>query len=337
MIVAEKNISLKSRNSFGVDVKCCELLEFDQVADLAKIFSSEEAPQRWMVVGGGNNILFTGNYDGAIITPRCEAITIESSNEQRVVVEIEAGADWDTVVEWSVERGLWGLENLSLIPGTAGAAPIQNIGAYGVELSDTLLSVDYFDPTTLTISRLSSDECRLGYRDSIFKRELRGRVIITSIRLQLSPTHNPKLNYADLKTRVENRGEITLRSIREVVCEVRNAKLPDPKELGNAGSFFKNPIVDLNIADGLRAKYPDIPIYNSDNPTKVKIAAGWMIDRAGLKGLRDGDVGMHTNQALVMVNYGNASGSDIVAFAHKVQQIVEKQFGVAIDCEVNIV
>lgn len=337
MIRGGKNISLKGRNSFGVDVQCRELLEFDEVSELSDIFGSEGAPSRWMVVGGGNNILFTGDYDGAIITPRGESITIESGDEQSVVVEVEAGADWDSVVEWSVERGLWGLENLSLIPGTAGAAPIQNIGAYGVELCDSLLSVDYFDPSTLELTRLNREQCRFGYRDSIFKRELRGRVIITSIRLQLSPAHNPQLNYADLKTRVESRGEITLRSIREVVCEVRNAKLPDPKVLGNAGSFFKNPIVDIEFAEELRILNPDIPIYNSGDPAKVKLAAGWLIDRAGLKGLREGNVGMHTNQALVMVNYGGASGAEIVAFAKKVQSTVKERFGVAIDCEVNIV
>ncbi|MFR9651309.1 MAG: UDP-N-acetylmuramate dehydrogenase [Rikenellaceae bacterium] len=337
MINREKNISLRGRNSFGIEAQCSELIEFDRPSDLAEIFAPGNHPQRWMVIGGGNNILFTGDYDGAIITSRSGTIKIESSDEQHAIIAIDGGADWDQVVEWSVQEGLWGLENLSLIPGTAGAAPIQNIGAYGVELSDTLLCVDLFDTSTLTTSRLSREECRLGYRDSIFKRELRGRVIITSIHLRLSYTPQPRLDYADLRSRVEERGDVTLRSIREVVCEIRNSKLPDPKELGNAGSFFKNPIIDLDIAEGLKSSHPEIPIYTTSDPAKVKIAAGWLIDHAGLKGLREGSVGMHANQALVMVNYGGATGAEIVAFARKVQRIVEERFGVAIDCEVNIV
>ncbi len=337
MIKRYEHISLCDRNSFGIDVECRELVEFSHIEELRELFSVGSAPERWMVVGGGNNILFTQNFDGTIICSRAEEITIESDDECGVVINIEAGADWDGVVEWSVEQGLWGVENLSKIPGTAGAAPIQNIGAYGVELSDALVSVDYFDPATDSIHRLSREECRLGYRDSIFKRELRGRVVITSIKLRLSRSANPRLDYADLRARVEAGGEVSLRAIREVVCSVRDSKLPDPKVLGNAGSFFKNPIVRREVADKLKQTYPDIPIYHTQEPQLVKLAAGWLIDRGGLKGHREGSVGMHSAQALVMVNYGGATGREVVEFACRVQQKIEAIFGVAIECEVNIV
>ncbi len=337
MIRQFRDISLLDRNSFAIETTARELIEFSEASDLLQIFADQSVKQRWMVVSGGNNILFTTPYDGVIITPKGDSITVQSEDDNEAIVSVEAGVEWDDLVAWSVDRGLWGGENLSLIPGKAGAAPIQNIGAYGVELKDVLVSVDYFDVEEMGFKSLRREECELGYRDSIFKRELRGRVVITAITVCLSKIPKPRLEYADLCRRVESRGEPLLRTIRDVVCEVRDGKLPDPKVLGNAGSFFKNPVVSYAKLNELQTQYPDIPSYPTGDPAMAKLAAGWLIDRAGLKGLRDGNVGVHVNQALVLVNYGGASGAEVAQFAQMVQSRVELHFGVRIESEVNFV
>lgn len=253
-----------------------------------------------------------------------------------VTVEADAGVEWDDLVEWAVQHELWGLENLSLIPGKVGAAPVQNIGAYGCEAKDAIRSVEMFCTETFNTLVLNREHCAFGYRDSVFKRSLRGRVIITSVRFALSRTPRPRLEYGDLAAAVEARGGITLRNIREAVCAIRRAKLPDPAVTGNAGSFFKNPVVGREEAERLSALYPDMPHYPAADPSQVKLAAGWLIDRAGLKGHSEGRVGIHPRQALVIINLGGATGTEIVAFARKVQEQVKKRFGVEIEPEVNI-
>ncbi len=332
------NISLKDRNSFHVDVTVRELIEFSATEDLVELFSSPSfAPNGWMVMSGGNNMLFTKDVEKTILTPTSKEIEIVEEGETSAVVRVAGGVEWDDVVAWCVERDLWGVENLSLIPGKASAAPIQNIGAYGVEVCDVISEVEYFSPKTLALHTLKGKECEFGYRDSIFKGALRGEVIVTSITIILSKTARPRLNYADVMARVESRGGATLRNIRDVICEIRREKLPDVTKMGNAGSFFKNPIVDRSVANVIKESYPTMPIYDVEGDAdSCKLAAGWLIDQAGMKGYREGCVGVHERQALVLVNYGGATGGDVVALAHLVQSRVMERFGVEIDCEVNI-
>ena len=334
MIREFHQISLRDRNSFGVEQRAAHLVEFETPDDLREIFA-RGIPPRWMVLSGGNNVLFTEDYDGLLLTPVARQITILEERGETIRVRAEAGVEWDDLVEWAVERGLWGVENLSLIPGKAGAAPVQNIGAYGCEAADTIRRVEMFCVETATMLTLDAAHCGFGYRESVFKHALKGRVVITAIELELSRTPRPRLGYGDVEREVEARGGATLRNIREAVCAIRRSKLPDPSVLGNAGSFFKNPVVEAPVAEALLAEYPDMPHYPAPEG-RVKLAAGWLIDRAGMKGHREGNVGVHERQALVLVNYGGATGGEVIAFAHRVRQRVRERFGIEIDTEVNI-
>lgn len=330
------NLSLRERNSFHVEQRAERLVEFTSVEDLQELFA-QGLPERWMLLAGGNNILFTRDYPGLLITPVADRIEILSEEGDRLVVRAEAGLEWDDLVAWAVERGLWGLENLSLIPGKVGAAPVQNIGAYGSEAKDCLVEVECYLPEEGVVRRFSREECRFGYRESIFKQELKGRAIILAVHFQLSRTPNPNIGYGDVAREVEARGGATLPNIREAICAIRRSKLPDTAVLGNAGSFFKNPVVEREKAEELLLKWPEMPTYPSaEGPERVKLAAGWLIDKAGLKGYREGRVGVHERQALVLVNHGGATGGEVIALARKVQQRVKELFGVEIDTEVNI-
>ena len=336
MITTYKNHPLRSLNSFHVEAEAECIIEFDQSEDLDQIFAQGNAPEKWYVLGGGNNILFTKRYDGTLIHPTGRNIEILSEDDTSMRLRAEAGVDWDEFVSWCVEHKLWGAENLSLIPGTVGAAPVQNIGAYGVEAKDIIHAVHYFDTTSCEHRTLTHEECHFAYRDSIFKQELRGRAIITSVEFGLSKVPSPSLRYGDVQQQVEERGGPTLRNIREAVCSIRQQKLPDTNLLGNAGSFFKNPIVRQEVADRLKQQHENMPIYPTPDPTLCKLAAGWLIDQAGLKGYRTGNVGVHDRQALVLVNHGDATGDEVIALAKYVQTKVAETFGVEIEAEVNI-
>lgn len=336
MIREFRDIDLKERNSFHVSHTASKLIEFESEDDLREIFGNG-TPERWCVLSGGNNIVFTKDYDGVLITPTLKNITIISEFEDDISVKVDAGVEWDELVEWAVDRGLWGIENLSLIPGKAGAAPVQNIGAYGVELKDVLESVEMFCVESCTTLTVGSEYCDFAYRDSIFKHSLKGRVIITSIVIKLSRKALPNLNYRDVIKEVEMLGGATLINIRNAICKIRRSKLPDTNKIGNAGSFFKNPIVENSTAKRLKESHPKMPIYPvADDPTKSKLASGWLIDRAGLKGFRDGEVGIHEHQALVLVNFGEATGKQIMDLAERVQSVVFETYGVEIQTEVNI-
>ncbi len=328
-------INLCDRNSFHVEQRASRLAEFENEEDLRQLFS-DGIPPKWYVLSGGNNILFSKDYEGLLITPVSRRITQLDDNGTQVRLRVDAGVEWDDLVEWAVERQLWGIENLSLIPGKAGAAPVQNIGAYGSEAKDAIRSVTMYDVESDTLLTLDAAHCEFGYRESIFKHRLKGRVIITSIEVELSRTPSPRLDYGDVRQEVEARGGVTLRNIREAVCAIRRHKLPDTAVLGNAGSFFKNPIVDKTLGEQLKAQYPDMPLYPAHDDSKCKLAAGWLIDRSGLKGFRRGNVGVHERQALVLVNHGGATGTEVIAFARMVQEKVMETFGIAIDTEVNI-
>ena len=334
MIREFHQISLRGRNSFGVDQRAARLVEFETAEDLRTFFAAG-IPGRWTVLAGGNNILFTEDYDGVLLTPVARQIALLSDDGDEVRLRVEAGVEWDDLVEWAVERGLWGIENLSLIPGKAGSAPVQNIGAYGCEAKDAIRRVEMYCVETGNLLTLDAAHCGFGYRESVFKHDLKGRVIITAIEIRLSHTPRPKLGYGDVEREVEARGGATLRNIREAICSIRRAKLPDPAVLGNAGSFFKNPVVEAPVAERLLAEYPDMPHYAAPEG-RVKLAAGWLIDRAGMKGYREGSVGVHERQALVLVNFGGATGEEIMELAREVRRRVYDAFGIAIEPEVNI-
>lgn len=335
MIREHINHSLLNLNSFHVAEYADRVVEFDNKNDLNSIFAEGCAPEQWLVVGGCNNILFTKRFAGTLIKPTGTEITVKAEFDDSTIVEVAAGVEWDDLVEWTVERDLWGMENLSLIPGKVGAAPVQNIGAYGAEAKDVIERVHYFDVEERKHHTIGNAECHFAYRDSIFKRELKGKVIITSVEFRLSKHTQPNLAYGDLSKEVEARGGSTLKNIREAVCAIRRSKLPDTNILGNAGSFFKNPIVNKSLSEKLKSKYEDMPIYPLSGE-KCKLAAGWLIDKAGLKGYRRGNVGVHERQALVLVNLGGATGSEVIDFAREVQDTVKEMFGIEIEPEVNI-
>ena len=335
------DIDLSGRNSFHVRQRAARLVEFETTDDLTAFFR-KGAPAKWTVLAGGNNILFTQDFDGVLLTPRAASIDVVAETPDAVAetpdavaVRAEAGVEWDDLVAWAVERDLWGIENLSLIPGKVGAAPVQNIGAYGAEAKDAIESVEMFCTDTCNTLILSREHCAFGYRESVFKHALRGRVVITAVTFRLSRRPRPDLGYGDLLRETEARGGATLRNIREAVCAIRRSKLPDTAVLGNAGSFFKNPVVEAAVAERLRTDYPALPLYPAAEG-RMKLAAGWLIEQAGMKGHRLGCVGVHDRQALVLVNYGGATGGEVLALAHKVQEAVRAKFGVEIAAEVNV-
>ncbi len=327
---------LRGLNSFHADEKARRLVVFDAAEDLDHIFAPESGLGKFYVLGGGNNILFTSYFDGALLKPDIRGIRVLAEDDESVTVEAGAAVEWDDLVAWSVERGLWGAENLSLIPGTVGAAPVQNIGAYGAEAKDVIARVHLFDTERREHAVLAAEECRFAYRDSIFKHELRGRAVITSVEFRFGKRPAPDLGYGDLQRETETRGGASLRNIREAVCAIRRGKLPDTAVLGNAGSFFKNPVVSRAEAEQLAARYEGMPVYPAPDPECRKLAAGWLIDRTGMKGYRKGRAGVHDRQALVLVNFGGATGEEIMELAREVQLRVRDAFGVAIEPEVNI-
>ena len=335
MIRETADAPLRQRNSFHVEEQAERLIEFDREEDLDLIFGKGR-PERWYVLGGGNNILFTRRFEGTLIKPAATGITVIGEDTDTVTLRAEAATDWDRMVAWCVERGLWGAENLSLIPGTVGASPVQNIGAYGAEAAGIIYRVHLYDTLRREHATLEKADCRFAYRDSIFKHEMRGRTVITAVELRLGKHPAPNLAYGDLKAQVEARGGASIANIRDAVCAIRRSKLPDPDTLGNAGSFFKNPVVDNATEERLREEDTACPVYPVSAHGMCKLAAGWLIDRAGLKGFRMGRVGVHERQALVLVNFGGATGNDVMALARYVQQRVFDSFGVRIEPEVNI-
>ena len=322
--------------TFGLKAGCGRLIEYDNADDLATLYESGMLADV-LPIGSGSNMLFVSpRYDGTVLHCRSAHMEFSAPDAKgRVVCTAAAGVTLDDLCREACARGLWGIENLSLIPGKAGSAPVQNIGAYGCEAKDAIRRVEMYCVETGNLLTLDAAHCGFGYRESVFKHDLKGRVIITAIEIRLSHTPRPKLGYGDVEREVEARGGATLRNIREAICSIRRAKLPDPAVLGNAGSFFKNPVVEAPVAKRLLAEYPDMPHYAAPEG-RVKLAAGWLIDRAGMKGYREGSVGVHERQALVLVNHGGATGGEVIAFARTVQAKVREKFGIEIDTEVNI-
>lgn len=335
MIRYYEDIDITSRNSFHVRQRAKRLVEFDRAEELPELFA-KYGTENWYVLSGGNNILFTKDIEPLLVVPCDDRIELLEESATTLRVKVGAGVEWDDLVAWAVEREAWGIENLSLIPGKAGAAPVQNIGAYGVEAKDVIRAVEMYFVDGGNFVTLAAEHCGFGYRESVFKHSLKGRVVITAIEIELSKEANPRLGYGDVVREVEARGGATIANIRDAICAIRRSKLPDTAVLGNAGSFFKNPIVEREVAEKLLEEYADMPHYPAQEEGKVKLAAGWLIDKAGLKGYKKGNVGVHERQALVLVNLGGATGGEVIAFAQEVVATVKERFGIEISPEVNV-
>jgi UDP-N-acetylmuramate dehydrogenase len=288
-------------------------------------------------LGGGSNVLFVKDFPGLIIKMELKGIEVERENSHFLWVRAYAGERWPDFVDHSVDQGWSGIENLSLIPGTVGAAPIQNIGAYGVEVKETIESVRVLNTDTLEISEMNNQDCEFNYRNSAFKNKLKGKYLVLSVLFKFNKQFIPKIQYQPLKNWFEkqNKEKVGLKEVSEAVKAIRRSKLPDPSVIGNAGSFFKNPTIDQSLAQRIKDEHPDLPVYKV-NDKKVKIPAGWLIEQCGWKGKRIGDAGVHPHQALVLVNYGHASGQDILDLAERIQQSVKKKFNLMLEPEVNI-
>jgi UDP-N-acetylmuramate dehydrogenase len=332
------NVSLQKLNSFGITARA---RRFASPAGLDELVTLLKRPgiaqERKLVLGGGSNVLLTGNVDALVLQYRESGVDVVRESDRHVWVRTGAGHNWHDLVLRMIDSGLAGLENLSLIPGNVGAAPIQNIGAYGMELSELFESLDAVELDSGEIHTYSKSECDFGYRDSIFKNSKKGKYIITDVTLRLNREPEFRLDYGDIRKTLEemNVQSPDIRNVSDAVCRIRRSKLPDPEKLGNAGSFFKNPVIEEARYKRLREAYPGIPGYAS-GPGLMKVPAGWLIEKAGWKGRRIGDAGSHEKQALVLVNYGKASGNDILALAEQIAADVTARFGIILTPEVNI-
>ena len=313
-----------------------EFASIESKQDLAKILKTNLS--NLLVLGGGSNMLLTKDVDALVLHINIKGIEVVSVYENNVRVRVAAGENWHEFVSWCLDKNYGGVENLSLIPGNVGTAPIQNIGAYGVELKDTFISCEAMNIQTQELRAFTKEECDFGYRNSIFKEELKGQYIITSVIFELSShQHTIKTNYGAIDSKLKNDGieNPTIQDISKAVISIRNSKLPNPKVLGNSGSFFKNPVISCSEFELLKIQFPKIPYYKVSE-TNVKIPAGWLIETAGFKGKTFGNYGVHNKQALVLVNYGNASGKDILELSKKIQEAILIVFDIVLESEVNI-
>jgi UDP-N-acetylmuramate dehydrogenase len=336
-MLIEENKSLKNHNTFGIDSYARYFVSVETVDALKQALSAKPT-SKLFVLGGGSNMLLTNNLDAFVLHINLKGIEVIQQNDDEVWVKAMAGENWHNFVQYCIKNDFGGLENLSLIPGNVGTAPIQNIGAYGVELKDTFVSCEALEIETLKERTFTKAECRFGYRNSIFKNEAKGKYIITSVTFRLTKRdHKTSISYGDIQHYLSERNidQPTIKNISEAVIAIRQSKLPDPNVLGNSGSFFKNPVVDTETFHEFRRKFPKAPFYEI-SPTEFKIPAGWLIENAGFKGKRFGDAGVHKNQALVLVNYGNATGAEIWQLAMDIQKKVKETTGIFIEPEVNV-
>ncbi len=334
LMQVHENFSLKNHNTFGLNIIANKFASFSSIEDLETFFPCSEP---WFILGGGSNILFTKNFEGIVLHNTIKGIEKIKEDENHIWVKVGAGEIWHDFVLHCIKNEWAGIENLSLIPGTVGATPIQNIGAYGVEIKDVLESVTAFHIESKNINSFSNAECDFGYRDSIFKRELKGQYIITEIVVRLNKTPDFNIKYGAIQQILDNHGisELSIKAVSDAVIEIRQSKLPDPKEIGNSGSFFKNPEIPTTQFEQLKKTYPNIVGYPvSEGITKVP--AGWLIDNAGWKGKRFGEIGVHAKQALVLVNYGDGEGEKIKELAYKIKADIFEKYNIEINPEVNI-
>ncbi|EXF96006.1 UDP-N-acetylenolpyruvoylglucosamine reductase [Pseudomonas fluorescens HK44] len=332
----QSQVSLKPYNSFGVDVRAQWFAEAHSDADVreALVYSAAHAVPL-LVIGGGSNLLLTADIAALVLRMATRGIRVLSDNGSQVVIEAEAGESWHPFVQWTLAQGLSGLENLSLIPGTVGAAPMQNIGAYGVEIKDVFAGLTALDRQTGELRDFTLAECNFAYRDSLFKQQV-GRWLILRVRFALNRVEHLHLEYGPVRQRLTEQGidHPTATDVSQAICSIRNEKLPDPAVLGNAGSFFKNPLVSAALAAQIRLEHPGLAGYPQADG-RVKLAAGWLIEQAGWKGFRDGDAGVHRLQSLVLVNYGTATGLELLNLAQRIQRDIAERFNVELEMEPN--
>lgn len=337
-MIIHKNISLKPYNTFGIDVKASSFISISDVEELKEVFDSKEYPDKF-ILGGGSNMLLTKDVDALVIHVNLKGIEILKDNSEHVWVKANAGEVWHEFVLFCLKNNLGGIENLSLIPGNVGTAPIQNIGAYGVELKDVMESCEALNIKTKEIRSFSNAECQFGYRNSIFKTQEKGNFIITSVTFKLTKRNHVLHTEYGAITQELDRLEIqnpTIQDVSRAVINIRESKLPNPKEIGNSGSFFKNPVISSKAFEKLKENFPDIPGYVLSD-SEVKVPAGWLIETAGFKGKTFKNYGVHTKQALVLVNYGGASGQEIYQLSKLIQTTVRRIFDISIEAEVNII
>ena len=335
----QQNFSLKSYNTFGIEATAKFFVEIQSVEELRHILQNSDYQSiDKLFLGGGSNILLTKNYEGLVVKINLKGIKKIFENDSYSYIQAGAGEIWHELVMYCVENQYAGMENLSLIPGTVGAAPMQNIGAYGVEIKDIFEELQALNLETLEIETFKVNDCHFGYRESVFKHQFKGKYVITSVTFKLNKIPDYKVAYGDIQKTLEemNIFELSIKTISDAVVSIRKSKLPDPAEIGNSGSFFKNPEISKAQYDELKIKFENIPSYPI-NETTVKVPAGWLIEQAGWKGFRDGKIGVHTRQALVLVNYGGGTGEQIKGLSVKIQASVLEKFGISLSTEVNFI
>lgn len=333
----ESNISLKDYNTFGIDVKAAHFVSVSTINDLKMVLELKDYPNK-LILGGGSNMLLAKDQKALVIHLNLKGITIILEDDNSVLVKANAGENWHEFVQWCIKHNFGGIENLSLIPGNVGTAPIQNIGAYGVELKDIFVSCEGIEIATNKIKSFYKDDCNFGYRNSIFKEDIKGEYVITNVTFRLTKrNHILHTEYGAITSQLEvmNIKSPTIKNVSDAVIAIRKSKLPNPKDIGNSGSFFKNPVISIEAYNALKVNFSDVPSYPVSDD-EVKIPAGWLIEKAGFKGKRLGNYGVHKKQALVLVNFGGASGKDILNLSKLIQKTVYRIFNISIEAEVNI-
>lgn len=334
----QENISLKPLNTFGIAKNARFFIAVDSEMQLKQaLVWAKNHNQNVLILGGGSNILLTKDFDGLVIKIEIKGINLIREDKNYIWVKVGAGEGWHDLVRYAIDKNWAGIENLSLIPGTVGASPMQNIGAYGVEIKEVFESLDALNRSSVQMETFSAEECKFGYRESVFKHELKDQYVICTVVFRLKKNPDFRIEYGAIQDVLKEKGitELSIKAVSDAVSEIRLSKLPDPKKIGNAGSFFKNPTISHKQFTELRSVFPEIPGYPT--PDGVKVPAGWLIEQAGWKGKRIGEVGVHAKQALVLVNYGNGEGSDIKALSEKVGQSVMEKFKVQLQPEVNFI
>lgn len=332
------NYSLKKYNTFGIEANAKQFVAVHSIDELKTILENHKKDKKF-ILGGGSNMLLTQDINALVIHIDLKGKKVIKENDDAVWVESMAGENWHEFVLWAINQDFGGLENMSLIPGNVGTTPVQNIGAYGTEIKDTFVSCNAINIATQELKTFTKEECHFGYRESVFKQELKDQYIITSVVFQLTKrNHKINTSYGDITKELENQNVIspTIKNVSNAVIAIRQSKLPDPKELGNSGSFFKNPIISKEAFVEIHKKFPEMKFYEISE-TEVKVPAGWLIEQAGFKGKRFGDAGIHKNQALVLVNYGHATGQEILNVSKNIQETIFNIFGIHIEAEVNII
>ena len=332
------NHPLKEYNTFGIAVTAKHFCEINSISDLKTALAMDEYPEKF-ILSGGSNMLLTSNLNAFVLHINIKGIEVVSEDGDDIIIKVMAGENWHQMVLWTLDKDYGGLENMSLIPGNTGTAPIQNIGAYGVELKDTFESCEALAISSLEIETFSKSACQFGYRDSFFKKEGKGKYIIVSVNFKLTKkNHRLTTSYGAIETELKKNHitQPTIKDISNAVIAIRQQKLPDPKVLGNSGSFFKNPVLGRSVFERFASEHPEAPFYKVSD-TEYKIPAGWLIEQCGFKGKRFGDAGVHKNQALVLVNYNEATGKEILDLAYRIMASVEEKFGIAITPEVNVI